>query len=628
MGTSDNNSDNKVIFQNADFPTHIFTNLNLLRHHELFCDVKVLVPGKNFNLHKTILVANSQYFRDIFTLDANIQQIKLNGMKSAAFSSLVDYMYSGEMHVEIAQLTNVCEGAELLQLSEISKWCVEVMIENVSIETCIDFVKFASKHDKSRLKDQAMECLIANFSIIAKSSKFYRLKPDLLATLLSSDNLKCKSEVEVFTTFRVWLDHNPKYIKEETKMVEQVLANIRFGLIPLKVNKKIIKDDTVMLNTEKARFVIKAIDFQQEDKRRPLLAGTFCKPRSHNSMLHFGIPVGPEDCHESKLEIDTMNIVDMEDESLIEMDMPLFLSNRYSSSFVTVNNFLFLCGGCIRSDSTSGSSEVTNETYRYDPLCDRWTELTPMLVERSGATAFVFGGNIYLVGGFDKDGNVLESGEMYDMATDMWQPCANLPEGQGHIDAATCVLNGQVYISGGTDKDTNTLDSILMWDGSSEDWTVVANLNVVRSAHTMCTDGQKLYVIGGVNDSGLLDTVEMFDPETNQVTSLSSMPHSKCRITAVCHEQEIFIAGGTSNKNTKTQKLQKKTILKRNSVSSNENDFSVQQNQCNEKRCQSEATDDIFVYNITTDTWRESELKLTHPTYHGCAVNLVLPHRR
>jgi N-acetylneuraminic acid mutarotase len=44
------------------------------------------------------------------------------------------------------------------------------------------------------------------------------------------------------------------------------------------------------------------------------------------------------------------------------------------------------------------NGDVTNMVQRYDPRLDTWTQLAPMLIPRSGSSACVLDGYIYVVG--------------------------------------------------------------------------------------------------------------------------------------------------------------------------------------------------------------------------------------
>jgi len=41
--------------------------------------------------------------------------------------------------------------------------------------------------------------------------------------------------------------------------------------------------------------------------------------------------------------------------------------------------------------------------FRYDPVLDTWTKMAPMLQHRSGASAAVLDGFLYVIGGTDGD---------------------------------------------------------------------------------------------------------------------------------------------------------------------------------------------------------------------------------
>ena len=56
--------------------------------------------------------------------------------------------------------------------------------------------------------------------------------------------------------------------------------------------------------------------------------------------------------------------------------------------------------------------------------------------------------NIYVIGGFDKSGEVLDTvGSFNNIKNDSWKTIAPLPQPVHHASATTC--NGSIYVIGG-----------------------------------------------------------------------------------------------------------------------------------------------------------------------------------
>lgn len=95
----------------------------------------------------------------------------------------------------------------------------------------------------------------------------------------------------------------------------------------------------------------------------------------------------------------------------------------------------------------SSFNDVPSDTlYIYDPATNSWATGAPMPTARTGASAAVAGGKLYVLGGNDSVGS-LATVEVYDPASDNWTPGPSLPTAV-YLGAAGAV-NSKVYVAGG-----------------------------------------------------------------------------------------------------------------------------------------------------------------------------------
>jgi Kelch motif len=84
---------------------------------------------------------------------------------------------------------------------------------------------------------------------------------------------------------------------------------------------------------------------------------------------------------------------------------------------------------------------------RYDPATDRWRRVADLPTARSGITAAVVEGKIYVFGGEGAAGTFNEN-EAYDPVRDIWQRLTPIPTARHGLGSA--VVQGRIYmISGG-----------------------------------------------------------------------------------------------------------------------------------------------------------------------------------
>jgi hypothetical protein len=74
--------------------------------------------------------------------------------------------------------------------------------------------------------------------------------------------------------------------------------------------------------------------------------------------------------------------------------------------------------------------------------------------------------------------------ELYDPATEMWEPTAN-PATPRFLHTATLLPNGKVLIAAGADGHTlENIASAELYDPTSGTWATTVSLHKARNAHT------------------------------------------------------------------------------------------------------------------------------------------------
>ena len=81
---------------------------------------------------------------------------------------------------------------------------------------------------------------------------------------------------------------------------------------------------------------------------------------------------------------------------------------------------LYLCGGSMRSDSSSDVLAGEKSLLMFDLLAQTWSSLAPMNLKRHAACGAFIGGCLYICGGGD-GGEFFESTEVFDPADGSWR---------------------------------------------------------------------------------------------------------------------------------------------------------------------------------------------------------------
>jgi N-acetylneuraminic acid mutarotase len=178
-----------------------------------------------------------------------------------------------------------------------------------------------------------------------------------------------------------------------------------------------------------------------------------------------------------------------------------------------------------------------------------------MPTARSGHSASVVNGKIYVIGGEPRAQASVSTVEEYDPAMDTWTRKADMPTKRTFL--CTCAVDGEIYAIGGVtagvpgaDRNPSTVE---VYDPATDTWTRRADIPTPRSmAATSAVDG-KIYVIGGVMGSvggSGMSTVEEYDPATDTWTRKANMPTGRKGLSTSVVNGRIYAIGGFTGMST------------------------------------------------------------------------------
>ena len=107
------------------------------RHSGELSDIKVIVDGVEFNLHKFPLFVRSNYFKNLNLSNSNdksVSQVTLENFPggSRTFALIADYCYNKEINVDINNVVNVKCAAEYLDMrSTKGKGGLSLLADNI-----------------------------------------------------------------------------------------------------------------------------------------------------------------------------------------------------------------------------------------------------------------------------------------------------------------------------------------------------------------------------------------------------------------------------------------------------------------------------------------------------------------
>jgi len=235
---------------------------------------------------------------------------------------------------------------------------------------------------------------------------------------------------------------------------------------------------------------------------------------------------------------------------------------RENFSLLANNNTLYAIGG-INSEEFVDSIEFFN----LDDHLWSLSETTPPYPSHS-FSATLHDHTIHLFGGIKKHTvSDLNSNIQFDTLRNRWYPIANAPKQKASF--ATASVGDLIFLIGGEDNLGNILDSVESFNTAANNWSVVGNnfaytdsMPTPRSeasaiGFTEGDDGKYIYIVGGRNDDGYLFSVDRYNVNNNlwyknTTTPLPSLKDARANSCIVKYKKLLYTFGGNTEKPVRT----------------------------------------------------------------------------
>lgn len=181
------------------------------------------------------------------------------------------------------------------------------------------------------------------------------------------------------------------------------------------------------------------------------------------------------------------------------------------------------------------------------PAQTNWEAFVPLNTARTGASAVVLDGAIYVISGQTNNNQFLTSVEVLDNERSEWEDASVTEIGIPRINAAAVAYNGEIYVIGGR-SGSSTLSSVEIYNPLSNAWRSADSLNDAREGHAAIIINNKICVFGGVKDDNDYPlTIEIYDESSDDwFLSPSEIIQPRALIFAGTIQNRIYMFGGVN----------------------------------------------------------------------------------
>ena len=504
-----------------------------LRQNEEYTDVQLQSGDVQIRCHRNVLAVASDYFKAMFRcgLEESTSATVLLTVEPEILTSIVDYLYTGEIELTVDNVENLFKAGDILQLDNLKVACENVMLKQIEPANCVGFSKFATLYRLDKLQQKASGVIQSEFKIVALKEEFKELSCKELIEFIKDDDVNVEDEDVVFDAMLGWVRHD---LDNRKSSFQTIIEHVRLPYCTSNYLQH-LKDTYDLFTPMCYEYLIEALSFQADTVHQNQIASCRTVPRTNFRMKSCLLLVGGLACLEGEDKEFEHNSCQYykEDTSSWESltELPQSVGRFYH--VCRVNRGLLLTGG-----RTGGP---LNQCWHFNMSIKKWEAMPPLITARYYHRSVSLDDCVYVVGGMDVNNTMLASVECLNANRNQW---LSLPEmTQAVYLPAVVTYNNKIFVFGGRDAQNKGLCCTQVFDTTQGQWSTLPDMPEVCDLGAAVTLNDCMYVVGGFGHTCL-----KYDPTSDNWTKLSQPSLSHGNAPAVVWRGSILVAGGGGGK--------------------------------------------------------------------------------
>lgn len=479
-------------------------------------------------------------------LEADQTEITIDGI-SNGIEHVLNFIYTAKLELNLLNVQDILSAANYFQLSSVIDACLHFLEGELDAENCVDMLIIAENYSLSLLREKILKYICANISSIAKGTEFLRMQEHQIEQLLSSDFPVDCSEAEILKIVLTWLVNC-----DDTVDCASIIKHLNFREIPVQEVEKVLKSLEIKRASELYNSVWSLV-VPQTNMQHQVNDHKLTNRRGLELAI---IKIGGFEVTGITNEI-TYSFPSATNPSTIQepwrylTEIPHVKQGSFGIS--VLNNCIYVIGGSY--DISLDNEDVHPFGFKYNPLTSEWTTIKPMNSDRCRFSLNVLEGFLIAVGGHnegfshqmdDQVENNVASVEKYDPSTDSWAILTPMMDGN-RSQHAGATYKDKLYISGGIDSYGAVLNTLYEYDLTSDTWSKTSNITP-RADHVMLRQDKKFFFCGGWQESEgqrrLISAIECYDINTSSMSVITNIPTPRFHAGVTMIGNKIYFIGG------------------------------------------------------------------------------------
>jgi len=522
------------MYADIDYSRILLKGLNDLRERKSLCDVELHVGNLVFFAHKVVLSAFSKYFKAMFTgkMKESIRyRVDLHQVSPSALKDIVDFAYTGIVSINQLNVQDLLATASMLHLERIVDACCEFLMSNIHPCNCLGILNFSELHSCKQLWKQAFQYLEDHFMEVILFEEFLNIDLNLLKKIFRSSSLNISSEEDVVNALEIWILYDAE--KRRVHIPELLHEGLRIFHLNTSYTSAYAVDGALSSFHHLCKKIFAEMLVLKTDPKR-LTDGRLEKITPHRRDANHIVVIGGK----SGL-FDVLGCCEMYSRSKFQWEtLSKTTCKRSGASATLLNGKIFLVGGLFEGDSNwreicDGRVEV------FNTFSSKWDYVPSLKEPRYNHEAVMLNSNLYVLGGYNGE-HCLKSVECYNEYSRQW--LFSKPMLFGRSCFAAVALDGFIYVLGG--YGVVHLSSVERYDPRNDMWSLVPAMSTARNNFGACTLHGFIYAVGGHDGVAYLRSVERYDPSTTEWSLVTMLESPRTGLGVCVMGDRIYVLGG------------------------------------------------------------------------------------
>jgi len=511
------------------FCVEMMKRLDIQRRNEHFCDVILKVGSGDeqacLKAHRIVLCAASPFFYNALNSDMKEKKegvIRLEETSKAVMEEVLEYLYTGHVDINEKNAYDLMAVADYLVLPSLKALSGKVILQTLSLSSCIMAYYSAIKYRCEELQNGSKEFIQTNFVAVAETEDFLNLSSKQVEEWISSDEIVVKGEENIFEVVVKWVEDNGG---KKFQFFYDLFRHVRLIYVLRNYLFKVILPHRFVRDRKKCVDLVVNVMSSSSDGTEEC----FFSQSPRNCLKTYEDVI--VSCGEKRL----LCYVPSENR-WYELARLLSAHNHFSHALSACHNKLYIIGG-----SKNGSVAEC-----YEPSLNLWAPTKDPEIVVESSSVVILQGFLYVIGGRDKNKERTDTVQKYNPDTNLWETVAPLSSPRSRVCA---VADGNyLYAVGGLDTIGHSLRTVERFDPTNNTWDELPATLAGRASAGGAAIKQKVFIFGGLpGNSSTANSCEMYDPTTSLWTGIQSVVAPRMYASAVSFKGQIFVFGGFQN---------------------------------------------------------------------------------